>query len=775
VLQNRWVTLPVLFEIQKSDWKLTVWSRDISAAQRQLRSTLKLRGSESGCQEIRFNTTNLIGNTPLACISNEGLFLKDPIFFENKLYEFEFQFHKNVTEQKVIHRLVSVEESFREVVNGLRGSLNFGNDVGWFKFVLQYLIDGKIVEESFSFLVFPTKLDMLKDLDEINSSIDQIYPLWRFSFAQKTDQELAQSNKAHERFPLLWLALFQSLRLELLRNIRVILNTPHSRLKTSVRSVKLDRLKGKLNPKLEASVANALVDLGRQNKYSFEVKKLSLNTPENQFVFMVLRDCRQVLTDFYNLAKRQNGTPENQRISDSFFLELQKWVSTLDGRISNPIFKDVERFKGMDRESLVLHQRPGYAGVYRVWLQLKEYLSVFGNHASISTKSIAELYEVWCLLEIRRILLALDFYEVENTTASMTSRGVEKELKDGIGVSFKFKRNDGLHIRLAHEPIYDLPKSRLNSIFSLSSTQKPDIVLQVNFPNGEKIHWIFDAKYRIDSRSNNDGQDLVPDDAINQMHRYRDALIQIDKNERGDSNMSRPFIGAFVLFPGWYSDADQISSSINPYAEAIQSVGIGAFPALPGSSNGWLTNFLAKQLTPKEIDQIAPDLQLAQLSVRIPPTGLKLKRADSLIFVATTGSNRQANYLQDFLDGNAKWYHTRNKTIEGVNISNSVMSDITYLAVLAPSHDKNVTANYLYPVKSVSLKLRNEISLQQAGTDSPSEDGLYWLFELGKSIELDLPLTLSSEPNFRFGICSEAQFLGAKSWNDISTRYTFLK
>lgn len=767
--------MPVLLEIQKSDWKLTVWSRDISAARRQLRSTLKLRGSESACQEIRFNTTNLNSNTPLACISNGGLFLKDPIFFENKLYEFEFQFHKTVAEQKVIHRLVAVEESFREVVNGLRGSLNFGNDVGWFKFVLHYLIDGKIVEEAFSFLVFPTKLDMLKDLDEINSSIDQIYPLWRFSFAQKTDQELAQSNKAHERFPLLWLALFQSLRLELLSNIRVILNTPHSRLKTSVRSVKLDRLKGKLNPKLEASVANALVDVGRQNKYSFEVKKLSLNTPENQFVFMVLRDCRQALTDFYNLAKRQNGTPENQRISDSFFLELQKWVSTLDSRISNPIFKDVERFKGMGSESLVLHQRPGYAGVYRVWLQLKEYLSVFGNHASISTKSIAELYEVWCLLEIRRILIALEFFEVENSTANMSSHRIEKELKDGIGVSFQFKRNDGLHIRLAHEPIYDLPKSRLNSIFSLSSTQKPDIVLQVNFPNGEKIHWIFDAKYRIESRSDNDSKDLVPDDAINQMHRYRDALIQIDQTERGDSNMSRPFIGAFVLFPGCYSDADQISSSNNPYAEAIQSVGIGAFPALPGSSNGWLTNFLAQQLKQKETYQVAPDLQLAQRSVRIPPTGLKLKRADNLIFVATTGLNRQPNYLQDFLEGKARWYHTRNKTIEGVNISHAVMSDITHLAVLVPTQEKYVQANYLYPVKSVSMKFRNEIFSEQTGTDSGSDDGKYWLFELGNSIELNLPLTLNAEPHFRFGICSESQLFAAKRWQDISSRYSFLQ
>ena len=767
--------MPVLLELHKEDWKLTVWSRDVSSAQRQLDLTLKTRGRQCASQEIRIATSDLTWNFPIAGITESCIQLKSPIFFENKVYEFEFVFEKHVASPQVVHRLTVIEDAFREVSNnGLRGTINFGNDVGWFKFVIKYSLNGRVCEEPIAFPVFPTKLDIHHDLNAINLDIDRIYPLWRFSFAQKTDQELDSSKNVHEKFPLLWLALFQALRFELLKNVRIVLNTPHSRLKTSIRSVKLDQIKGKLNPKLEGSITNNLNDRESRKKYDLEVKKLSLNTLENQFVLMVLKDCRKALANFYQLASHQNGPLENQRITESFFAELQSWISSLDSRILNPMFKGVDRYKGMERESLVLHQKPGYAGVYRVWLQLKEYLSVFGKHAAISVKSIAELYEVWCFLEIRRILLQLGFSEVENSSASLRMRGVEKELNDGMGAAFIFKRSDGLQVRLAHEPVYKKPTSKLNSIYSWSTDQKPDIVLQVSFPDGEKIHWVFDAKYRVDTREANGGNDLVPEDAINQMHRYRDALVHLDQDDSGHPILSRPVIGAFVLFPGWYSDEVQESSSLNPYSEAIRTVGIGAFPALPGHGNIWLTNFLKNQLNVRSRDQQAPDLQLAQGYVRIPPTGLKLKREGDLIFVATTGEDRTQDYLQRFIDGSAKWYHTRDKTILNGNISHAVMYDITHVAVLVATADDCVTANYLYPVKAVSSKARQEISFDQAGTSLPSENGICWLFELGTPVLLSTPLTLSSEKHFRFGVCSTQQFYKAKTWADISSRYTFL-
>lgn len=42
-----------------------------------------------------------------------------------------------------------------------------------------------------------------------------------------------------------------------------------------------------------------------------------------------------------------------------------------------------------------------------------------------------------------------------------------------------------------------------------------------------KFTYLFDAKYRIDGKDRN-GVDVPPEDAINQMHRYRDAIYYKD-------------------------------------------------------------------------------------------------------------------------------------------------------------------------------------------------------------------------------------------------------
>jgi len=87
----------------------------------------------------------------------------------------------------------------------------------------------------------------------------------------------------------------------------------------------------------------------------------------------------------------------------------------LEQLLNRPLFAEVGSYDGQSSESLVLHQRDGYSGVYRIWQELKLYLDVFGQDAAISMKSIAELYEVWCFLEVRRLLLTLGFEEVSQS------------------------------------------------------------------------------------------------------------------------------------------------------------------------------------------------------------------------------------------------------------------------------------------------------------------------------------------------------------------------
>lgn len=615
--------MPNLLNLQTKDWHLNVWTNNIDSAKQQLKATLRSRGTNFPKQEIRLKTGNLINPCPTIEISGDSAFLQEAIFFENRSYEFEFLFTSPVVDSYISHRLNNIQNSFRDTGNSLRGMINFGNDIGWFRLSIHYSIGQRKFEESIAFEVMPIKMDMANDLNSINVSIDEIYPLWRFSFSRKTDQELAQSKKPHERFPLLWLSLFESLRVELNKQIRIISNSPHSRLQAKTRYVNADRLRGKLKQRIEEEVNAAIVSKQTHKLFRTELRKLSVDTPENRFVLMVLQHSSKEIANFISRAIKHNGSPENERVSNTFFDTLRSWQSSLNKHAAHNMFVDVAKFEGLGRESLVLHQRAGYSGVYRVWQQLKEYLEVFGRHASISMKSVAELYEVWCFLEIRRLLLELGFQENDQLIEKLSSRGVEKELKDGIGASFKFIRNDGIIIKLAHEPIFTKPKKKHepNRIYSWNSVQRPDIVLEATFPNGELIHWIFDAKYRVEAGASDSNNDLAPDDAINQMHRYRDALIHLEIDELGKDKKSRPFIGAFVLYPGWYPIQTDLTK--NPYSEGIDAVGIGAFPALPGQQCGWLKSFLEENLV---FGSKNPDHILIHDSVIIPPTGLTLIR-----------------------------------------------------------------------------------------------------------------------------------------------------
>jgi len=615
--------MPNLLNLQTQDWCLTVWTSSIDSAKEQLKTTLRSRGTSFPKQEIRLKTGNLINPSPSIEISGDSAFLQEAIFFENRSYEFEFLFTSFVVDSHISHRLNNIQNAFRDTGNSLRGMINFGNDIGWFRLSLHYCMGERKYEESIAFEVMPIKMDMAKDLNNINIAIDEIYPLWRFSFSKKTDQELARSKKPHERFPLLWLALFEALRVELNKQIRIISNSQHSRLQAKTRYVKADSLRGKLNYRIEEEINAAIASKLTNKLFRIQSRKLSVNTPENRFVLMVVQHSSKEITKFMSRAIKHNGNPENERVSSTFFDTLRSWQSSLNKHEAHRMFVDVDEFEGLERESLVLHQRAGYAGVYRVWQQLKEYLEVFGRHASISMKSVAELYEVWCFLEIRRLLLELGFQENDQLIEKLSSRGVEKELKDGIGASFKFLRNDGITIRLAHEPIFGKPKKKheTNRIYSWHSIQRPDIVLEAKFPNGELIHWIFDAKYRLEVGASNDSHDLAPDDAINQMHRYRDALIHLEIDESGKDKKSRPIIGAFVLYPGWYPN--QTDFSKNPYSDGIDAIGIGAFPALPGQDCRWLKSFLEQNLI---YGEKTPNLILSQDSILIPPTGLTLIR-----------------------------------------------------------------------------------------------------------------------------------------------------
>ena len=537
-----------------------------------------------------------------------------------------------------------------------------------------------------------------------------------------------------------------------------------------VKKVKAERITGRIAGRLEERIKENLIERQYDKRYRIEKIKLSYDTPENRFVKMVLSYSVKRLKLFSCRVKELEKVPENVRLSQSFYDELNELVAPFEKLSAEPIFREIGNYDGRMRESLVLHQRAGYAKVYRIWQELKLYLDYFGSDASVSVRSVEQLYEIWCLLEVRRLLMTLGFEEGKSSVRSLRTTGFEKDMKKK-DETFFLHRPDGMKALLIHEPAYSGRKHKqFDRIYSWTTTQCPDIFLEITMPSGDKVRWVFDAKYRIDANKDKSwprkGIDTVPDDAINQMHRYRDSLIHISKaDEDGETDKSRPVIGAFALYPGWFENQGE---NDNPYGESIEAVGIGAFPLLPRQANHWLAAFLKSQLgechgTKYEVKE-ADELYL-QESVRIAPCGMKQYRHKDLLLAVGIYKTSLMSYYKPFESGTAKYYHMPVSTSDGCKISRYVMRELSYCA-FSVLGDGGRICKHVYPVQSVTKKKRHEINDIAGGETARNPDADYWVIELGNSNEIT-PLRADTGRHFKTRLVDYNTFESVQRWEDI--------
>lgn len=802
--------MPELIRLQTPAFEFSVWANDISQRLSVYQNTMAQRASANDIQpsyELRFAPAAELSNAiepqrlvadglvqsgldEIGLVSNglakhAELTLNSPLFFENTQYQFEWVFFNDVSNARLTHRSQSVNEAFRfapevKTARGvvparLTGTINTGNDVGWLRLPLTFEHNGKTQTQHIGFEVLPTKMALHQDLPAMYQAIDKVYPLWRFSLVEKTEQDAATSQQ-RGHFPLMWLANFAALRERFEQGLKVICAAPHSRLQPTVANIKAAKLKGRLPHKLAEQVKQDFANGQYDKRYAVEKKQLSVDTPENRFIKMAVSKSKRQLAEFEQKLRQSNQAPERQRLSDSFLNELHSWQQPLQKVLGQSFLKEVGAYTGLNRESLVLQQKTGYSAVYRIWQELKFYLDVFDYQSSISMKSVAEIYEVWCFLCLKQILEQdLGFTLIENAAAKLAQNDFfEFRLKDGFAGAFRFKRADGVTARLAHEPKFT---KKGKSIRSYLVNQEPDIVLEVTLPktansdDEKQFIWLFDAKYRIktdknrfdDSNEDIESTDYVPDDAINQMHRYRDALIRLSESHSDLSSnnisgqapkKSRPVFGAFALYPGFF---DQTQTQ-NPYEPAIEEVGIGAFALLPSQTevgycgHQWLLEFLQSQIgnapNAQSNEVIYPASDMAerlyvQEAARIPYYGMRqVLYPDLTMTVALAEQRGRGNgYFEGFEQGTAQWYHLPQSTFMQ-KFKQHIAEEIRYLALASTSDTQSSTKQIdkLWPVKRVTVLPRYAITEDQAGKKSDSAD-LYYLFELGKPLSLQTSVT----------------------------------
>jgi hypothetical protein len=711
--------------IEHSDWTLSVWTKDITPNRRKLLSALKRRNPSAELPiqdfEPRFNSVAL----------------GQPIFFENTQYDFDIEFNHYLADGSVpciAHPYARIADVFHYKASRkvLSGSINFGNDIGRALLPLIYETNAGKQQIDLRFTVWPTKLDYETDLNDLLGAFQRSdFSDWPFALISATEHGFARK-RGQKSFPLLWLAHFKSLWNSLAQHTKAILNAPHNRLISTQKMIKAERLTGKLSERLEARVAEDVQSLQFDRRYRTEKKTLSVNTPENRFVQFALRSMKQQLLAIYYQVSKQ----KNEKVSEHFYKGLSDWQQQISLYLAHPLFKEVSDFKGLSKESLVLQQRAGYAGFYRIWQELKLYLGVLGKESFVSLKSMDELYEVWCFLKVRDVLLDLGFQSVSQQPVHLKQSALEWQTQDGFGGAFHLEKS-GIKIRLAHEKTFS---NKATPMRSLLVSQRPDILLEATFENGEQLFWLFDAKYRLEPTES--GMDRVPDDAINQMHRYRDALLY-EHQETGQ--LSRAVFGAFALYPGFIEQTD--NEMVSPYQEAIEKIGVGAFPLLPCKDcDVWLRAFLADkfddhQQLPYAQYADTPERFYVQESARIPTYGLEQTRQKNLcLYVTGANDKRIDGYYESFANGTARYFHMQQKATTRVDIENEIVQSVAFLEIASKDDNdcKQRIARYRWPVKSVTLVDRNQLTEEQTGKKANSETAsLYWLFELGIPIELE--------------------------------------
>ncbi|MBO7921348.1 restriction endonuclease-like protein [Alteromonas sp. K632G] len=838
--------MPELIRLQTPDFEFSVWANDISQRLSVYQNTMAHRVSANHTQpsyELRFAPAAQLSNAiePQGLVADDlvksgldesdlaehelvanglakhaELTLNSPLFFENTQYQFEWVFFSEVTHARLTHRSQNVNEAFRfapevKTARGvvparLTGTINTGNDVGWLRLPLTFEHSGKTQTQHIAFEVLPTKMALHQDLPAMYQAIDAVFPHWRFSLVEKTDQTVARSKK-RVHFPLMWLESFKELRKRFEQGLKVICAAPHSRLQPTVANIKAAKLKGRLPHKLAEQVKQDFANGQYDKRYAVEKKQLSVDTPENRFIKMAVSQSKRQLAEFEQKLRQSNQALERPRLSEFFIDEVHSWQQPLQKVLGQSFLKEVGAYTGLSRESLVLQQKTGYSAVYRIWQELKFYLDVFGNQSSISMKSVAEIYEVWCFLCLKQILEQnLGFELVENGAAELKQNDFfEYSFKeDGLKGAFRFKRSDGVTARLAHEPVFN----KDGVIRSYLVNQKPDIVLEVTLPKSagstkadsseeKQFIWLFDAKYRIkteknrfdDSNEDIESKDYVPDDAINQMHRYRDALIRLSEPHGPESSSgnaaqspkkSRPVFGAFALYPGFFDQA----TTPNPYAAAIEEVGIGAFALLP-SQNGpsqnelsqtestqtkssysghqWLLAFLQAQIGTAPNAQIGQNNEAmypvagmaerlyVQEAARIPYYGMRQVLYPDLTMTVALGkyNDRFIDCFEKFKNEELHFYHLPVSTFE-LNFKSHVVNEIRYLALI-PNYQVIHDIRLVWPIRDIQYVKRREIELSITGYESDSDEP-YILFELGKPFSLKAPVVFQPNGTFRHSI-----------------------
>ena len=560
-------------------------------------------------------------------------------FFDNADYPIWIEFKDYVKDAQFGSILQNDNDRFSFRRHILAGFITYKNEIGRSEIQIIYKVDQETRAFRFGFEVLSTKLDYHEHWRTIVEDIEREYRMLSLDYMRRTFHGFSPDQNG-EHPDIVWWSVFEGEQQKFIKACKSIIERPRHRLHGEEVYLRADKLK-----QTPHYIENKLVEHRKEPAYLYRVEQhiLSNDTQENRFLKFALHQISKRYEDLrqrIEAIKTASGTMKSAMLATSETLKRLK---------HHPFFRTIGRFKGISQESMVLQKATGYSQVYRTWNLLRRAYSLNDGLYRLQTKDIATLYEIWCFIEVSHIVKAqlhLDDEDVEHRNRMEMNGIFSWELGKGEHSRILF-RKDGVELA---ELVYN-PKNAdkendnvgMKDLVVPTVPQKPDIVLQLtknDLQQGMKMTYLFDAKYRIDGRDK--GVDVPPEDAINQMHRYRDAIYYKDYDANA---LKKEVIGGYILFPG---DGEPNDVAVSKFYKTIKEVNIGAFPLRPKDveNRKLLENFIDELIHTKSYETIAHV---------IPQKGAYVEVGNRVLIGLVKEDNR---LFQAFMDGTATLYYS---------------------------------------------------------------------------------------------------------------------
>lgn len=469
----------------------------------------------------------------------------------------------------------------------LTAVFNFGGQVGKSRF--EVLVDGAS-EFDFELEVYPSKLDYESDYQALLADVQEKARALAFEYLRST-YERAGSDTTVTPTAVEWLSLLVSVAEDLAAALDHIAHRPIQSLIAEDSLTRADKVK-RVNSKIRSA---ARTGAGKGNLWDCvpgvlireslpcDRKSFSLDTYEHRWIARQLRMIRSRLAELIAAESK----PEKTTVRRTRVLEELAGLETQLTRFSYMSPFDVgDGAVPPGFASLQLISAPGYREAYVSCMLLSAGLELSGGPLELSVKDLNQLYEYWVYLSL--VFMLSEELETKIPVEQLITaqeNGMSLNLRRGAQTKAKFIGKGSREVTVTYNP-------ELRGDLFLTA-QKPDFLLQIRDEGWPEVSLVLDAKYRLVTDPEyvkRYGSAGPPEDALNVLYRYRDAIVH-DDTESGA--LKRSVVKAAAVFP--LEDSGDEAFFESKLWKSIDRLGVGAIPLMPGSDQ-YLRTWVRKLL-----------------------------------------------------------------------------------------------------------------------------------------------------------------------------------